>query len=111
MGRVNINQNMKQNEETYKSHKQHLILRDHFAAHRTDLANDRTFLAYIRTALTFFVVGVTFIRFFGHIITEIIGWIFIPIGIYIFLRGVIRFRKIKHVIHEEEKNPPEVSDL
>jgi len=111
MDKVSIRQDMKKMEDSPKSHKHHLILRDHFAAHRTDLANDRTFLAYIRTALTFFVVGVTFIRFFGHIITEIIGWFFIPIGIYIFLRGVIRFRQIKHVIHEEEKSPPKASDL
>lgn len=90
---------------------QHLFLRDHFAAHRTALANDRTLLAYIRTALTFFVVGVTFIRFFGHVVTEIIGWIFIPAGIYLFSYGIIRFRKTKQVIHKEEKNPPKVTDL
>ena len=34
-----------------------LILRDHLAADRTVLANERTFLAYIRTTLTLFVAG------------------------------------------------------
>lgn len=88
-----------------------VILRDHLAAHRTDLANDRTFLAYMRTALTFSVVGVTFIKFFKNIIIEIIGWILIPIGIYIFVKGLLRFKKIKRVIKDEETNPPKYSDI
>lgn len=88
-----------------------IILRDHLAAHRTDLANDRTFLAYIRTALTFVAVGLTFIKFFGNHLIEIIGWIFIPAGIYIFTKGLLRFRKTKQVIKEEEKSPPKVSDI
>jgi len=89
----------------------HLILRDHFAAHRTDLANDRTFLAYIRTALTFFIVGVSFIKFFGHILIEIIGWILIPVGFFIFMKGLRKFKKIKKAIQEEEKRPPEHTDI
>lgn len=99
-------------EDTHDSRKPkgHLVLRDHLAAHRTDLANDRTFLAYLRTALTFFVAG-AFIRFFGHIVTEFIGWVFISVGIYLSVRGVARFRKMKRLIHEEENSPPEVSDL
>ncbi|HDK81416.1 MAG TPA: DUF202 domain-containing protein [Nitrospirae bacterium] len=32
-----------------------LFLRDHLAAQRTMLANERTYLAYIRTALTLFI--------------------------------------------------------
>jgi putative membrane protein len=87
------------------------VLRDHLAAHRTDLANDRTFLAYIRTALTFIVVGVTFMKFFNNIVIEIIGLIYIPIGIFISIKGLIRYRKIKRVIQKEEKNPPKVSDI
>ena len=91
--------------------KGHIILSDHLAAHRTDLANDRTFLAYIRTALTFAVVGVTFIKFFGNLLIEIIGWIFIPVGIYIFMKGWLLFKKTKMAIKEEEKNPPKISDI
>jgi putative membrane protein len=91
--------------------KGHVILRDHLAAHRTALANDRTFLAYIRTALTFSVVGVTFIKFFKNILIEIIGWIMIPVGFYIFIKGLIRFNKIRQVIKEEERNPPKYSDV
>jgi putative membrane protein len=94
-----------------KEKKGHIILRDHLAVHRTDLANDRTFLAYIRTALTFAVVGVTFIKFFGNLLIEVIGWIFIPAGIYIFIRGFLRFKKTKRAIKEEERNPPKISDI
>lgn len=91
--------------------KGHIILRDHFAAHRTDLANDRTFLAYIRTGLAFAVVGVTFIKFFGNLLIAIIGWIFIPAAIYIFVKGLLRFKKTKIAIKEEERNPPKISDV
>ncbi len=113
LGRVSINQKVKKMEDTRDCQKPkgHLVLRDHLAAHRTDLANDRTFLAYLRTALTFFVAGVTLIRFFGHIVTEFIGWVFISVGIYLSVRGIARFKKMKRLIHEEEKSPPEVSDL
>jgi len=100
-------------DDTHNSQEQrkYLFLRDHFAAHRTDLANDRTFLAFIRTALTFFVVGVTFIKFFSHIVIVIIGWILIPIGVLTFIRGLIKYKKVKCVIQEEEKKPPKVSDI
>jgi putative membrane protein len=77
-----------------------LILRDILAADRTILANERTFLAYIRTALTFFVAGVTFVKFFGYIMVEIVGWIFIPLGIFIFVVGLIRYLKMYRVISQ-----------
>ena len=83
-----------------------LILRDVLAADRTILANERTFLAYIRTSLTFFVTGVSFIKFFGHIILEIIGYLFIPIALFTFVIGLVRYVKIYRVIskiHQGEK--------
>lgn len=70
-------------------------LRDYLAIDRTILANERTFLAYLRTALTVFIGGVTFIKFFENIVIEIIGWIFVPIGILTFIVGTIRFQKFK----------------
>jgi putative membrane protein len=94
-----------------QNQKEYTFIRDHLALHRTDLANDKTFLAYIRTALTFFVVGVTFLRFFGLRVIEIIGWVFMPIGAFIFIKGLIRYKKVKRVIREEERNPPKVSDI
>lgn len=75
--------------------------RDLMADYRTILANERTLLAYIRTSLTFFVVGITFVKFFGHFLIEIIGWILIPIGIIIQVKGIVSFRKTKRIIEEE----------
>ena len=85
----------------HSAHKD-LFLRDHFAAQRTMLANERTYLAYIRTALTLFVAGVTFIKFFENIIYEITGWLLIPLGILILIKGVISYIKMKRLIAEEE---------
>ncbi len=84
-----------------------LILRDVLAADRTILANERTFLAYIRTALTFFVAGVTFIKFFDHILIEIVGYIFIPLGLIILIIGFIRYIKMYRVLsilHQKEES-------
>jgi putative membrane protein len=76
--------------------KQHPHLHDDKdALVRTTLANQRTFLAYLRTALTFFVAGLTFIRFFDSLIIEIIGWIFVPLGIATFLVGVWRYNELR----------------
>lgn len=80
-----------------------MILRDRLAENRTSLANERTFLAYVRTALTLFVAGVTFIRFFGYVLIEIIGWILIPLGIFAMIRGTINFRRMKRLIKEQER--------
>ena len=70
-------------------------LRDHLAADRTKLANQRTFLAYVRTSLTVFVVGVTFIQFFGSSPVEVIGWVFIPIGVVTFAVGYYRYTRLR----------------
>jgi putative membrane protein len=90
---------------------EHVILRDHLAAHRTELANDRTFLAYVRTALACFVVGVSFIKLFGNPVVEVLGWIFIGIAVVTFLKGFMRYKRVKRVIREEEKKPPIRSDI
>jgi len=72
-----------------------LITHDRDAIHRTILANQRTFLSYLRTALTFFVAGISFVKFFGNIIVEVIGWAFIPIGIATFVVGLLRYNKLR----------------
>jgi len=70
-------------------------LRDYLATDRTKLANQSTFLAYIRTALTLFVVGLTFVRFFGSTIIETIGWVFVPIGVATFVIGLLRYNRLR----------------
>ena len=87
--------------------KEELILRDYLAVDRTLLANERTFLANIRTALTFFVSGVTFIKFFGHIMMAIVGWAFIPIGIFIFIAGLLKYQTMHQVIFRLHQAPKE----
>ncbi len=87
---------MKQNNSIpYSGHNEELTLRDHLAIERTMLANERNLLAYIRTALAFFVAGVTFIRFFNHFVIEIIGWIFIPIGILVLVFGAVKYKNVR----------------
>ena len=92
----------------YKNVEDQLILRDHLAADRTILANERTFLAYIRTALTLFVAGLSFVHFkdifstqvaiFSSHVVEIIGIIFILLGIATFFVGLVRYRRMRALI-------------
>jgi putative membrane protein len=69
-------------------------LKDHLAASRTRLANQRTFLAYSRTALMTLVTGITLMKLFSqdHILPDI-GIIFIPTSLIIFLAGVFSYFK------------------
>ncbi|MBN1213560.1 MAG: DUF202 domain-containing protein [candidate division Zixibacteria bacterium] len=87
-----------------------MILRDFLAIDRTILANQNTFLAYIRTALTLFVAGVTFIRFFDLAVVEIVGWIFIPVGLATFIIGLVRYNKKRRVLDKimTVKNAPRI---
>lgn len=66
---------------------------NHYARHRTILANERTFLAYVRTALTLFAAGITFIRFFGIPFLSFVGYIFIGLSIVLTIVGIIRYQK------------------
>jgi putative membrane protein len=79
-----------------------LSLRERLAVTRTIFASERTFLAYVRTALTFLVAGITFIRFFGLLLVEVLGWIFVFVGIIIFIIGIISFRRMRKFIGSEE---------
>jgi len=80
--------------------KEELILRDHLAIDRTVLANERTLLAYVRTALAIFVAGVSFIQFFDSILMAVLGWIFVPIGVFIFVVGFLRYKKMANRIQK-----------
>ena len=87
------------NRSYTKFQERELILREHLALDRTILANERTFLGYIRTSLTLFVVGVTFIKFFNILFLAIMGWIFILVGILIFIFGLIKYVRTKNQIN------------
>lgn len=75
-----------------------IALRDYLAIDRTILSNQNTFLAYVRTALTLFVGGLTFLKFFDSPIIEVIGWIFVPLGVATFIIGALRYNKIRVVL-------------
>jgi putative membrane protein len=82
-------------DELPSPNRRDLITHDRDAIHRTILANQRTFLSYLRTALTFFVAGISFVKFFDHLLIEIVGWAFIPIGIATFVIGFHRYNKLR----------------
>jgi len=84
----------------FKRSKNSLGINDQLNAARTILANERTVLAYIRTSLTLFVGGITFIRFFDNLVIEIVGWVFLPIGIINLIIGIFRYRATGRHIRE-----------
>jgi len=90
-----MNEEMKHNDSEEPG-----VYQEKLAEVRTKQANERTLLAYIRTALTLVVAGITFIRFFDNQIIEIIGWVFIPIGLVNLILGIIRYRATKEHIKE-----------
>ena len=94
---------MKEKPTPYTGMEDQLILRDHLAADRTILANERTFLAYIRTALTLFVAGLSFVHLkeiFSSYIVEVIGVIFIMLGIATFFVGLVRYKRMQALIRK-----------
>ena len=94
---------MQEKPTPYTGLEDQLILRDHLAADRTILANERTFLAYIRTALTLFVAGLSFVHLkeiFSSYIVEVIGIIFILLGIATFFVGLFRYKRMQALIRK-----------
>jgi len=88
-----------------------LNLTEHLAAARSILANERTFLAYQRTALTELAVAATFIRFFDHPTLTVVGWALVPASVLTMALGIVRYRRMRALIHVLERhareNPPE----
>lgn len=98
-----MNKQMQKKPTPYTGLEDQLILRDHLAADRTILANERTFLAYIRTALTLFVAGLSFVHLkeiFSSYIVEVIGIIFILLGIATFFVGLFRYKRMQVLIRK-----------
>jgi putative membrane protein len=78
-------------------------IRHSLAIDRTILANERTLLSYTRTSLTLFVPGVSFLHFSDAVALQIMGWIFIPFGLFTFFYGYYRFHKKKVVVRKERE--------
>ncbi len=81
---------------------QSVFLRDYMAEYRTLLANKRTFLSYMRTALSVIVAGMAFIKFFDHPVTQVLGWVFLPVGLAIILEGIFTYNRISRMIKAEQ---------
>jgi putative membrane protein len=81
-----------------------LSLKDYLAAHRTILANDRTWLAYMRTALTLFVAGASFIQFFDSGFLVIVGWLFLPLGVFVLAIGFYRHSQYRKLVRSIKKS-------
>ncbi|RUT79160.1 DUF202 domain-containing protein [Ancylomarina longa] len=78
-----------------------LILRDYLAIDRSKLANERTLLAYARTGLMFFVSGISLVKLFStDLFLVYLGYILIPISIFIVILGLIRFKHTHTTIAE-----------
>lgn len=94
---------MQDKSTPYQGFEDQLILRDHLAADRTVLANERTFLAYIRTALTLFVAGLSFVHFEilgAPIVDGTICAAFVLLSIAIFFVGLVRYKRMQALIRK-----------
>ncbi len=83
------------------------MIQQKLAAHRNLLAAERTILAYIRTALGFGAVGFSMLKFFGDsLLYQVLGWVFLPMGLIISVIGFWRYFQSRRLIarlHHQEK--------
>lgn len=97
-----------------KFEEEELILRDMLATDRTILANERTFLAYVRTGFAISAGGITVLKVFTSLSSHILGWSLIVIGIFTFISGFIRYKKVEgdiNLIPTEYKDTEEIEDV
>lgn len=87
--------------------KREVFVRDHLAGYRTDLALRRTFLSYLRTALACFGGGLAMIKFSGHPLVTLLGWVLLPAGVVILAQGIITYVKVNRAVQVEEEKTEE----
>lgn len=75
--------------------KSEMILRDELATERTVLANERTLFAYLRTSINIIAAGISFIELFEVVYINILGYILLPLGVYIGVFGVKKYLNIR----------------
>lgn len=79
-------------------------LNDILAMERTTMANERTFLAYIRTSMTLLVPGVTGFQLANTLLLKTVSFLFVPLGIIVFIIGLIRFikkRRLRRMLNKQ----------
>jgi putative membrane protein len=94
-----------------KFEEEELILRDLLATDRTILANERTFLAYVRTGFAISAGGITILKVFKSLSSYILGWALIGIGIFTFISGFIRYKKVERDINLIPTEYEEIEDV
>lgn len=80
------------------------ILRDWLALDRTILANERTLLSFTRTALVLILAGMTLIRFFGHQMWAVLGYVVLASGVILWLVGFRLYilKKQQYTVYTDE---------
>jgi putative membrane protein len=79
------------------------FLQQKMAIERTVMANERTFLSYSRTAMAFVIAGLSFLHLTKSLYLGIIGAAFIPVGAFILVFAIQRFKKMQNRIREEKE--------
>ena len=97
--------NMMVFEMIFKSVKEiELIIRkspnDALAIGRTVLANERTLLAFFRTGIGLLAGGIGVIKFVGHPLIVILGWIAVVFSIPVIFWGMWRFWSIRKLLYK-----------
>src|SRR3989344_2635689 len=85
-------------------------VRDILAINRTVLANERTFLAYLRTSATFLLAGISLLKFFDSLATQIAGFMFLFGSAFVGIYGIVKYDSMKQLLIEE-RNVRQAKDI
>jgi len=76
--------------------------RDHLAADRTIMSNERTLLSYLRLSLTLFVAGMSFLKLdiFRSPLWTVMGCAFLPLAAAAAFIGIGRYRRCARFLNQ-----------
>jgi putative membrane protein len=80
-----------------------LILREHLAVERTEMANYRTLLSFLRTGLYFLIAGSTLDKFVNSSFWNAMGLPFILAGIILMVFGIVFYLRGRMRLLESRK--------
>ena len=92
---------------------QRLILRDHLAVERTQMANERTVLSYVRTAFALLAGALTLVHIYGTAASRLSAVALAAASVAMLAVGAWRFRTVGRRVHEFSLRgdpPPAVLD-
>ncbi|HEX8298029.1 MAG TPA: DUF202 domain-containing protein [Rubricoccaceae bacterium] len=79
---------------------QRLILRDHLAVERTQMANERTVLSYLRTSFAFLAGALTLVNVYDTGASQLTAVGLAVASVALFGVGVWRFRTVSRRVHD-----------